>query len=103
MPINVNNAIQAYDKAIRQGGSPGMEPRDKPQGTSFTEVLQDAAANAVESLQDGERQALKAVAGAANVDEVVVAVANAEIALQTVVSIRDRVIRAYEDIMRIPI
>ena len=103
MPINVNNAIQAYDKAIRQGASPGMEPRDKTQGTSFTEVLQDAAANTVESLKAGEHQALKAVTGTANVDEVVVAVANAELALQTVVSIRDRVIRAYEEIMRMPI
>ena len=103
MPINVSNAIQAYDKAIRQGGNPGMEPRDKAQGTSFTEMVQDAAANAVDSMKHGEHQALKAVAGTANVDEVVVAVANAEIALQTVVAIRDRVIGAYEDIMRMPI
>ena len=46
---------------------------------------------------------LKAVAGEAELSEVVTAVANAETALQTVVTVRDRIITAYQEIMRMPI
>jgi flagellar hook-basal body complex protein FliE len=34
---------------------------------------------------------------------VVLAVARAELALQTTVAIRDRVVQAYQDVMRMPI
>ena len=41
--------------------------------------------------------------GKANVVDVVTAVAETEVALETMVSVRDRVIAAYEEIMRMPI
>ena len=103
MPINPSNAIEAYDRMQRQGGVVGMEPRDKPQTSGFSDTLQEVAGNLVETMKEGDRQSLKVVAGTANLDDVAVAVANAEIALQMVVSVRDKVIRAYEDILRMPI
>ena len=45
----------------------------------------------------------KAVAGEADILEVVSAVSNAEMTLQTVVAVRDRVLGAYQEIMRMPI
>ena len=42
-------------------------------------------------------------AGKANVMDVVTAVAETDVAVATLVSVRDRVIQAYEDIMRMPI
>jgi flagellar hook-basal body complex protein FliE len=45
----------------------------------------------------------KAVTGEADIVDVVQAVGNAEITLQTVVAVRDRVISAYQEIMRMPI
>ena len=49
------------------------------------------------------RSAVAAVEGKANVAEVVTAVANAELALQTVVAVRDQVVQAYQEILRMPI
>jgi len=43
------------------------------------------------------------MAGQANVTEVVTALANAESTLNTVVTVRDRVISAYQEILRMPI
>ncbi len=42
-------------------------------------------------------------AGKANVVDVVTAVAETEVAVGTLVAVRDRVIQAYEEIMRMPI
>ena len=103
MPINPSNAIEAYDRMQRQGGAVGMEPRDKPQTTGFSDALEEVAGNVLETMKEIDRQALKVVAGTANLDDVAVAVANAEVTLQMVVSVRDKVIRAYEDILRMPI
>jgi len=44
-----------------------------------------------------------AIAGTGNLTDVVSAVAKAELTLQTTVAIRDRVVQAYQDIMRMPI
>jgi flagellar hook-basal body complex protein FliE len=44
-----------------------------------------------------------AIAGKADLTEVVTAVTNAEITLKTVLAIRDRVIQAYQEIARMPI
>ncbi len=50
-----------------------------------------------------EAQALAAASGKADIVDVVTAVAESEAALETLVAVRDRVIAAYEDIMRMPI
>ena len=44
-----------------------------------------------------------AIAGEADVTDVVMAVTNAETTLQTVVAVRDRVMAAYQEILRMPI
>ena len=41
--------------------------------------------------------------GKANVVDVVTAVAETEVAVETMVAVRDRIISAYEEIMRMPI
>jgi flagellar hook-basal body complex protein FliE len=46
---------------------------------------------------------MKGMAKEAELTDVVTAVSNAELTLQTVVTIRDRVIQAYQDIIRMPI
>jgi flagellar hook-basal body complex protein FliE len=46
---------------------------------------------------------MQGVAGNVDIRDVVMAVNNAEVTLQTVVAVRDKVIAAYQDIMRMPI
>ncbi|HZT86659.1 MAG TPA: flagellar hook-basal body complex protein FliE [Stellaceae bacterium] len=98
--ISVPLAAQAYSAAGRIGG-PGLEPRTG--GGSFADLVKSAAADTVGSLEKGEQASVDAVAGNGNLTEVVSAVSNAEATLQTVVAVRDRVIQAYQDILRMPI
>ena len=103
MTINFADAVAAYKRAVQGIDSQGIEPRGEAGGSEFAGVLQRAAEDAVEVLREGESQTLKAAAGTADVTDVVTAVSRAEITLQTVVAVRDRVIQAYQDILRMPI
>ncbi|MEM7169566.1 MAG: flagellar hook-basal body complex protein FliE [Pseudomonadota bacterium] len=102
MTVNLTNAVHAYDKMLRQSGSAGLEARDV-KGGGFSEALQEAAKTTVESLREAESKSLEAAVGRADLNDVVLAVSSAELTLETVVSVRDRVIQAYQDILRMPI
>jgi flagellar hook-basal body complex protein FliE len=103
MVANIGNALNAYNKMAEAAGKPGMEPRVSPPGQSFADMLGDVAKDAVQSGRAAEKLSIQAVAGKADINEVVTAVANAEVTLQTVVAVRDKVIAAYEEIMRMPV
>lgn len=71
--------------------------------SSFGAFLDRQATQAIDTLKEGERVSLAAVAGKASAHEVVRAVMAAEMTVQTVVSIRDRMVQAYQDIMRMTV
>ena len=66
-------------------------------------MLSRALEGAVQTGHAADAQSAAAIAGGGNITEVVAAVSKAELALQTTVAIRDRVVQAYQDIMRMPI
>jgi flagellar hook-basal body complex protein FliE len=64
-------------------------------------VDQVKAAVASGKKSDGLAQGM--AAGKANIVDVVTAVTETEVAIESLVSVRDKVIQAYEEIMRMPI
>lgn len=69
----------------------------------FGATLQRALQGAVDAGHSADTKAMEALTGNGNLTEVVTAVARAELALQTATAIRDRVVSAYQDIMKMPI
>jgi len=69
----------------------------------FGAMLGEALQNTINASKQAEGISAQAVAGKADVTDVVTAVTNAEVALDTVVAVRDRVISAYQEILRMPI
>jgi flagellar hook-basal body complex protein FliE len=65
--------------------------------------LKSAVSSVAETGKTAETHAIAAAAGKADLVDVVTAVAESETALQTLVSVRDRVISAYEEIMRMQV
>jgi flagellar hook-basal body complex protein FliE len=102
MAATISNAISAYANAGKIGGS-GIAARDGAGGEGFADILKQAAGDALGALKTGEAQSLQAVTGKADLTAVTAAVNNAEVALQAVVAVRDRVIAAYQDISKMPI
>src|SRR5215204_3000966 len=100
------NAFAAGAYAATQGLA-GLGQARKPAGAGaggeFGALLQGAVDGFAQSGRKAEAQALAAAAGKADVVDVVTAVAESEAALETLVAVRDRVIAAYEEIMRMPI
>ena len=72
-------------------------------GPSFGALLKDAIGGVLESGRKSDAQTVAMAAGKANVMDVVTAVADTDVAVSTLVSVRDRVIQSYEDIMKMPI
>jgi flagellar hook-basal body complex protein FliE len=72
-------------------------------GTSFGAMLKDAIGSVLESGRKSDAQTIAMTNGKANVMDVVTAVAETDVAVSTLVSVRDRVIQSYEDIMKMPI
>lgn len=70
---------------------------------SFGDVLKTSILDSIQTLKGGEQMSAKAVTGEASLPEVVQAVNAAEMTLSTVVAVRDRLITAYQEIMRMPI
>ena len=103
MAIDPLSAARAYQQAAQAmqnrgaGGAAGTESVD------FGNLVQEAIRQAGQSAQVAENQALAVAAGRADIVDVVTAIAAAETQLQTVIAVRDQVISAYQEIMRMPI
>jgi flagellar hook-basal body complex protein FliE len=72
-------------------------------GPSFASVLKDAVGSVVEAGRKSDAQTVAMASGRANVMDVVTAVAETDVAVSTLVSVRDKVIQSYEDIMKMTI
>lgn len=95
---NVAAGAYANSRNIAQKQASGGDDEVK-----FSDFLRQKAADVVDTLKTSEAMSAKAVTGEADLTDVVAAVTAAELTLQTVVSVRDRLISAYQDIMRMPI
>lgn len=100
--INPAAAAGAYANTMKTGGA-GLSVPGEAQKTSFGDVLKDVAVEGIETIRDSEKMSAKAVIGKADLTEVVAAVTEAETLLQTAVAVRDRMLNAYQEIMRMPI
>lgn len=77
---------------------------EAPAGTEgFGAALTRALEQAVEVGHGADAATASALTGDGSVTDVVLAVGRAELTLQTAVAVRDRVIAAYQDVMRMPI
>jgi len=97
------NAYAALARLTNPAGGVGKGVGNEGGEASFGAMLKDALGTVMEAGRHSDQQAKAMVAGKANVVDVVTAVAESEVAVQALVSVRDKVIAAYEEIMRMPI
>jgi flagellar hook-basal body complex protein FliE len=101
-PLAAANAYAAAQKAM--GVDPGLgDEAAAPTGGGFGDLLKSAITDALKASKTAETQMANQVAGKAQLVDVVTAVSAAESSLETVLAIRDQVISAYQEILRMPI
>ncbi len=107
MDAKIASAAEAYGKAVQSVASgAGLEGGDKTAGSAasdFSAVLERSLESAVQAGLESEAVSIKSITGDAALTDIVTAVSNAEITLQTVVAVRDKVLQAYQEIIRMPI
>lgn len=101
MAIDPLSASRAYQAAARAAAKPpAAEGGDT---VEFGGLVKNAVQAAQDAGLKAEKASLAAAAGRADIVDVVTAVAAAETTLETVIAVRDQVINAYQEILRMPI
>ena len=72
-------------------------------GAAFGAMLDTAVKGTIATLGQAETASMAGLSGHADVTDVVTAVSKAELTLQTAMTIRDRVVQAYQEIIKMPI
>lgn len=106
MSIGALDASNAYGRALGVGRSAGGGHATgiaKPAGGGFGGMVESMVGDTAGALRTAEAASVKQVAGKGDLIDVVTAMGAAETALDTVVAVRDRVVGAYNDIMRLQI
>ncbi len=105
--INPAGAASAYAQAagriLEGGGAEAGTAGASTAGPSFADLVKDSIGDAISTSKASETASLNAISGKADVVDLVTAVNDAEMTLQTVIAVRDRVVQAYQEIMRMPI
>lgn len=73
------------------------------QGISPGEAFSNVAQSFAETLRHSESLATQAMAGDADPHALVQALAQTELAVETAVTVRNRVVEAYQEILRMPV
>ena len=108
MAMPINAATTAYGNAQRllaprQSQPAAAELTPSAGGQDFAKMLGDAVQGVVENGKVADAKSMDLVNGKGNLVDVVTAISQTEVAMETMVTVRDRVISAYEEIMRMPI
>jgi flagellar hook-basal body complex protein FliE len=105
-PISAVGAYAAAAKLLTdptQAGGAGALAGEAASGTSFASVLKEALGSVSELGQKSDAQTRALANGKSDMVNVVTAVSETEVAIDAVVAVRDKVIAAYEEIMKMPI
>ncbi|MCH7938047.1 MAG: flagellar hook-basal body complex protein FliE [Proteobacteria bacterium] len=98
---NITKVLNAYNEAAK-GRPQGIESDKSTKGNEFADLVKGAISEAKKIGEHSEQLSIAGIAGRADIGQVVAAVAEAEVVIQTVVAIRDKVIDAYKQIIRMP-
>lgn len=99
MDINAFNALKTYGAAQRNL-TPG-KPDAPAAGGEFKPL--DMAKDLADTVAASEKTAAAYMTGGADPHSVVEAMAAAELAVETAVTLRNRVVEAYQELLRMPV
>ncbi|MEE2690286.1 MAG: flagellar hook-basal body complex protein FliE [Pseudomonadota bacterium] len=101
MAVDALKAAEFYQNIARIGAeAPRVDEAERP---NFSGLVTQAIAETGATMKAGEGAAMQVAAGKASLVDVVTAISAAEAALETAIAVRNRVIEAYQEIMRMPI
>lgn len=102
------DALNAYGQTQKS-----IQPSTDEQGTGstggadivsgFTSALDTALKGAIQTGKTAEAQTATGLSGKGNMTDIATSVEEAKLTLQTVTTVRDRVVQAYQDVMKMSV
>jgi flagellar hook-basal body complex protein FliE len=102
-PIAAANAYAQLARLAEPGSSLSKTIGDAPAGPSFETLIKNAAGAVMDAGQKSDAAVGDMAAGKGDMIDLVTAVSESETAITTLVSVRDRMIQAYQQIMQMSI
>ena len=100
---DINIANSTYSKAL-QGLKNSTSSTSTNSGSSiFGDLVRNSLDSAIDAQYKSEQVSAAALVGQADMTDVIQAIGDAELALNTVIAVRDKVISAYESIINMSI
>lgn len=96
-------AANAYASAARLFSPNGGQRPGGQGGSGFGDMLSNALQAVDRTTRATDQRTTAMAAGRADLIDVVTAVAETEVAIESLVAVRDRVVQSYEEIMRMQI
>jgi len=102
--MDVKQAASAYNAIANSipGNTPAASNTANAADPSFFDLVTQSLSNSADSGYKAEKVSTLALMGKADITDLATAVSSAELALNTVVAIRDKVISAYQQIVQMP-
>ncbi len=97
---NAIDASKAYLNTMKAAQGNDVAAVSDVNAPSFGDVLKQSLTSAMDAQHNSEKVSAQALVGKADMTDVMQALNNAEMALNTVLAVRDRVVQAYDQIMR---
>lgn len=97
------SAVKAYGGVAQTLGNLGGKEAGGVSGPDFGSMLNSAVSSLSQAGNAAETAVTNAAMGRGDLVDVVTAVSAAEATMETVIAVRDEVIKAYQEIMRMPI
>ncbi|MCA3269394.1 MAG: flagellar hook-basal body complex protein FliE [Alphaproteobacteria bacterium] len=101
MSLTAVAPIKAYSNTLNPGAS--VSPGAGAGLPSFNSFLQDSGQEMMAIGRSSESLSANALLGKSNLTDVTTAVTSAELALQGVIAIRDKLVGSIQEIMRMPV
>ncbi len=101
--VNALSAANAYRNQLKmQEGIDGASAQDESSKSSFSNLLKEGLQNAIDTQYGTESVKMESLTGKVDLADLVTSVNEAELSLNTVIAVRDKIIGAYQDIIRMP-
>ncbi|HHG90949.1 MAG TPA: flagellar hook-basal body complex protein FliE [Devosia sp.] len=105
MSVPFSAATAAYGNAAQlvQGGGNVPSQQSTTGGSDFAKILSESVQSVVDTGNRADQVSMDMLNGKASVVDMVTAISETELAVESMVTVRDRVISAYQEILRMPI
>ena len=99
---NINISNSPFSKTLDQLGN-ATSPKTNPNANAFGDLVKSSLNSAIDAQYKSEQVSAAALVGNADMTDVIQAINDAEVALNSVMAIRDKVISAYENIIHMAV